>query len=126
LTNLCVNVQTMVSTGSKHLSSTAKSKHLPSLGSTARLTRCWPSSVRSSHGVSASVIFSKLTAFLVAKGGGGSGALAKKSAMDVLKGASNLAAKQSSCKGRRRISGVAWLMNQLNLCREYMRKHWPG
>lgn len=50
--------------------------------------------------------FNSVTAFLVTIKGGGSGALAKKSAIGAFGGANNLACRQSSCIGVRKISGT--------------------
>lgn len=50
--------------------------------------------------------FNSVTAFRVTIKGGGSGALAKKSAIGAFGGANNLACKQSSCMGVRKISGT--------------------
>lgn len=104
--SLCAKQQTIVSTGSRHFSTTEYSSILPSRGSTGRSSKWWPSSVRSSHESNASMVFSSCTAFLVTRNDGGSMARARKSAIGVLAGARSFVWRHSSCNGILRSSGV--------------------
>ena len=91
------------------------------------MSRRWrPRGVISSQVSRASIILRFWTAFLVIRKGGGSGTLARKSAIGVLGGARSLVCKQSERREVRNISGVVnWAMLEC-IVLEYNLYTWPA